>query len=142
MTKNINKNYPFFGEHTYRNRNIQKPNSSTTVLVDSSSYRLTLTDEGLMSNWDDENVQQVASVMPSTTDILIIVYEDNNELDNILNTNTGMMGYTTKYRAGFFPLLLIQISSESKLTSIPEGNSHQISKQFCSHHVMMHDWEH
>jgi hypothetical protein len=70
------------------------------------------------------------------------VYEDEDELDNILNTNTGVMGYITKYWTGFFPLLLIQISSESTSSSIPEENSDQIAKQFCSHHSMMHDWEH
>ena len=95
-----------------------------------------------MSDWDAENVHQVASGMPSSTDILILVYEDEDELDNILNTTTGVMGYTTKYWAGFFPLLLIQISSRDESPYIPEKNTDQIFEHFCSlHHLSLHDWD-
>ena len=95
-----------------------------------------------MSDWDAENVHHVASGVLSSTDILIIVYEDNDELVSILNTTIGVMGYTSKYWTDFFPLLLIQISSKPLIASVPEENTDLIFQQFCSsHHLVLHGWE-
>ena len=70
------------------------------------------------------------------------MYEDADELATILSTVTGVMGYTARYWAGFYPLLLLNISPRHDQPSVPEGNTEQIFSQFSSaHHLLLHDWE-
>jgi hypothetical protein len=101
-----------------------------------------LSDEGVMADCDVENVHHVSSDVLFSTHILILVYEDNKELDDILKTTTGLMGYTIKYWTGFFPVLLIQISSDPDCMSLPEENVDLIFTWFCSaHHLVLNSWE-
>ena len=52
------------------------------------------------------------------------------------------MEYIDKYWAGFFPLLLIQVSSGSRLESVSKENTDLILKQFSSiHHLILHGYE-
>ena len=51
--------------------------------------------------------------------IVIIVYSDQGELQDILANETGMLGYIRQYWRGYFPLLLIQIGSPGDIIKKP-----------------------
>ena len=138
----IRKDEPSIIERIVRDEQPIAQRTERTITVDSSSYSLFLTDESLMSDSEDENAHKVTKDILSTLDMLALVYEDADELDTILSTATGVMGYTARYWAGFYPLLLLNISHKPDQPSVPEGNTEQIFSQFSSvHHLILHDWE-
>ena len=89
---------------------------------------------------NSENDDEIVKDLLMSVDLLILVYEDIAELSTLLCSSSGVMAYTAQYWAGFFPLLLVNISH--KQSSIPEGNTDQIFTQFCSvHHLVLQDWQ-
>ena len=71
-------------------------------------------------------------------DILIVVYRDNAELEEVLYHPGGLIEYVRKYWVGFFPLLLIHLSDTSVCDPLNESNLSFLETQFsCIHRVII-----
>ena len=59
-----------------------------------------------------DDLQLLSSIKLPLLNIIVAVYENNEELAATLNKTTGINGYIGKYWTGFFPLLIIQLRSD------------------------------
>lgn len=58
-------------------------------------------------------------MMLGNMNMVIIVYSDQSELQEIMANETGMLGYIRQYWRGYFPLLLVQIGSPCDIVKKP-----------------------
>ena len=87
-----------------------------------------------------EEIDEILTGSMSTTDILIAVYSDDDQLGKVLHHSGGVIGYVRKYWAGFFPLLLINLTKASTCDPVSELDSCLLANQFSfSHRVIIQD---
>ena len=75
--------------------------------VDDSKYRLIIHQEVLSRKHQQTSVGNM--------NMVVMVYSDMNELQELLSFETGLLGYISQYWRGYLPLLLVQVASPGDL---------------------------
>ena len=69
-------------------------------------------------------------MMIGNMSMVVIVYSDLEELQEVMANETGMLGYIRQYWRGYFPLLLIQVGSPGDI--IRKSVSDKLQRDFSS----------
>lgn len=75
---------------------------SVMTTVDETSYKVTLHQETLAGHQRQE-------ALVSSLNMVVMVYRDMSELQDMVNNETGLLGHLRHYWRGFMPLLLVQV---------------------------------
>ena len=115
-----------------------KINTNSHLLnLDDITARLYVNLESSTDNSCPDDIDYSLSGSISGTDMLIVVYSDDDELSAILNHNRGVISYVKKYWSGFFPLFLIYLGQDS--TPVKESTSLLLSHFSCCHRLLLQD---
>ena len=99
-----------------------------SVSVDSVVYNLIFSQEA--QNTSDTKNSYAA------LDLLLLVYKSRDELFAVLEKNTGVIGYTSQYWTGYFPLLLIR-KGEERNCPISKKDLELLHNQYSdTHHIL------
>ena len=114
--------------------------ASKWVALEDMSAKLNISKETSLEDCCPEEIDEILTGCISTADILIAVYSDEKELGKVLHNSGGVIGYVRKYWAGFFPLLLINLTKVSSCDPVSELDSCLLANQFSfSHRVIIED---
>ena len=99
--------------------------SRIEVLGDGPPMRQSFYEEGELSSWSTKDIYDIVSRDLPTMDVIVLVVsqEEKKVLDKSLAKQTGVVGYMKEYWAGFFPLLLVEVSSDTGDTEIIDNKA-------------------
>ena len=113
------------------------------ITVDSLEYKVMEVEEEDLHEYQADDPKLLSDKKVGLFDIIVAVYEDDDELDDILNTTTGISGYIGKYWAGFFPLLIVkicpQLDHDDCCPNLSDRNLELLSYKYASFHHLLID---
>ncbi|XP_040568336.1 uncharacterized protein [Lepeophtheirus salmonis] len=88
-----------------------KPLGTRTVECEGIGYKLEVSifDEGTITNWTGSDLDQLGAC---SMDIITIIISDNEEVENMLNLNKGLLHYISDNWRGFYPLIMVELINE------------------------------
>ena len=67
-----------------------------------------------MAKWHGINLKEAQNFQNIDVLVLAINYGQSRELENVLDADCGIMNYVKNFWQGFYPLLLVEITSTLK----------------------------
>ena len=104
----------------------------SVITVGNFTCDLAISQEACLSKTSPEEIHSNASVLVSDIDCIVIVFNDTDELEEVVTKATGIVGYVRKYWNGYFPLMLIQVSKQAEQGTIKKSLIEKIEEGFSS----------
>jgi len=78
------------------------------------NVKFNLSDEATLADWKGWDLSQTKSI-PDIDILVLAVRKDNvDELSNVLDKHSGILGYISKFWRGFFPLLMVELENNEE----------------------------